>query len=373
MENLFKHDIQDELDINAILYSNFIRYENLRDLTINQFANSDANEVNIYLDMYSLIRPLYKRTILGDKTIFVSFILNLAAHMRNYYTTRHNVKTNIFIIFTSNTTILTKEVTMAPEWNITDRNKFFDSEMRNEILSINVNILKSIVPYFKDLYFINRTVEPSVIIQSLIDNKQNTCPDIIITSDKMSWQIPALNPDICIFKPLKKSGLDVSYCVNNNNVLYLWRTMVNKSNSEIESLLPSSMLSLYIAFTSFKARGMKSYFTPKVASDKIWNLCNSKKIQFGYNSPDAINKVLRAESKRKKELHEFEAFTNNLAYRYNLVDLRRLTNIYNTMPESLDTSWYYSKNDDFMIKEINDKYFIKNPINIISLMNIANP
>ena len=52
-----------------------------------------------------------------------------------------------------------------------------------------------------------------------------------------------------------------------------------------------------------------------------------------------------------------------------MVDLNRLTMIYSNSPEANDKSWDYHKIDPDSIKEINDKYFINNPIDIIKLYN----
>jgi hypothetical protein len=50
-----------------------------------------------------------------------------------------------------------------------------------------------------------------------------------------------------------------------------------------------------------------------------------------------------------------------------MVDLNRLTMIYSNSPEANDKSWDYHKIDPDSIKEINDKYFINTPIDIIKL------
>ena len=363
----YKSSPMDNIPLDSLLYSNFIRYDRMKELTLTQYANSSAEELNIYIDMYSLIRPLYKRTILGDNTIFTSFVLNLAAHMRAYYMTRHSVTTNIYIVFTNNMSILTQEVSMVPEWNITDQGKLIPDINRDNLINWNVELLKLLVPCFPRIYFITGTVEPAVMIQNLINRNNNGCPNLILTKDKMSWQIPAYDSNSCVFRPRKAQNEDTSFCVNHLNVFDEWRHSVNKTSPPPEIILPPEMLSLYIAYTSFKQRGLSAYYSPSEAIRRIWNLVNNKKISLGYNSPEAISKVLNKEQKVKEYTQDFERFSNNLYYRYNMVDLVRLTNIYSTMPEANDNSWFFSRIDDVTIKEINDKYFIKNPINIIAL------
>lgn len=364
-----KENYADTVSLDALLYCNFIKYDKLKELTLTQFANSNSNELNIYIDMYSMIKPLYNRTILGDNTLFTSFILNLAAHMRSYYMTRHNVITNIYIIFTSNTSILTQEISMVPEWNITDINKYIQNDNRIRLINWNVQLLQLLVPCFPRLYFVNGTAEPAVMIMNLINKNTNKIiPNVVVTKDKFSWLIPTIDNNSCIFRPRKTKDSDESYCINHSNVFNEWRSSINRNIGAPEIILPPEMLSLYIAYTNFKQRGLNSYYSPREAIRRIWKLVQDNKIRLGYNSPEAISSVLLNECKKCSYQYDFEKFSNNLYYRYNMVDLNRLTTIYSTTPEASNMSWCYSKIDDNSIKEINDKYFIKNPIDIIRLL-----
>lgn len=362
-----KEPSNDTVPIEVVLYSNYIRYDKLKDLTLSQFTNSNANEINIYIDMHTMIKSLYNRSLIGNTSIFASMILNLASHMRAYYWSRHQVATNIYIVMTSNSVSLTQEACMVPEWNTVD--KLLPNPNRDQVLSWNIQLLKLLVPYFPRLYFINGTVESAVMIQNLIRQNNNGCPNIILSKDMMTWQIPAIDSNSCVFRPRKSKDEDTSFCINQHNVFEQWRHTINHSNIQPDVILPPEMLSLYIAITSFKGRGLNVYFSPKEAITKLWNLIQERKISFGYNSSDAIMKVLRSLESKKDYMKGFESYTNNLYYRYNLVDLFRLSNIYSNMPEANDRSWIFSKVDPISVKEINDKYFIKNPIDIVRLMD----
>ena len=84
-----KNEPDNSIPLDVLLYSNYIKYDKLKELTSFQFANSNENTLNIYIDMYTILRPLYKRNLIQNSSIFASMILNLAAHMRAYYWTRH--------------------------------------------------------------------------------------------------------------------------------------------------------------------------------------------------------------------------------------------------------------------------------------------
>ena len=357
-DNFNKDTPPNTIPIEVILYSEYIRYDRLKELTLTQFMNSKEDKLNIYIDMYTILRPLYKRNLIENSSIFASTILNLAAHMRSYYLTRHRVTTNIYIVMTNNSNGSIQECGMFPEWSICDH--FIPNPKRDDIIKWNIQLLKLLTPYFPNLYFIEGTVEPSVMIYNLIRNNNNGYPNVILTKDLMSWQIPALDFNSCIFRPRKYKDNDTSFLVNKNNVFNEWKEYVNNSTSHSSIILPSEMLSLYIALTSFRKRGLKAYFSPKVATAYIYKLIQDRKIKLGYNSSDAIKNVLISLDKNN---------SNILYYRYNAVDLLRLTNIYSTLPESQNRSWDYHKIDPESIKEINDKYFVKNPIDIIKLMD----
>ena len=47
-----KENYADTVSLDALLYCNFIKYDKLKELTLTQFANSNSNELNIYIDMY---------------------------------------------------------------------------------------------------------------------------------------------------------------------------------------------------------------------------------------------------------------------------------------------------------------------------------
>ena len=362
-----KNEPDNSIPLDVLLYSNYIKYDKLKELTSFQFANSNENTLNIYIDMYTILRPLYKRNLIQNSSIFASMILNLAAHMRAYYWTRHRVATNIYIIMSSNSIVLTKECCMVPEWNITD--SFIPNPKRDEILKWNNQLMRLLVPYFPNLYFIEASVESSVIISHLIRTNNNQYPNVILTKDLMCWQIPALDSNTCIFRPRKSKDQDTSFCVNQFNVFNQWKTIATHSSGDSETPLPSDMLSLYIALTSFSARGLKSYYSPRMAINKILELLSEQKIRYGYNSPEAIKKVLLSIDYKKDDYTGSNHITNNLYNRYNMVDLYRLTNIYEQLPESQNRSWDYHKTDPESIREINDKFFINNPIDIIRLMD----
>jgi hypothetical protein len=57
----------------------------------------------------------------------------------------------------------------------------------------------------------------------------------------------------------------------------------------------------------------------------------------------------------------------NFAFRYNAVDLLYQHLLYKQMPESLDYSWLIDLKDPESIRDINNRYFVDNPLDLNSL------
>lgn len=339
-----------KMPIENILYSNFIRYERMKELTEYQYSSSNADALNVYIDMSSIIKPLYNRVITGDPSIYTVLVLNLCAHIRAYYSSRHSVSTNIFIVYSDNTMRMTKvNQELLP----------YPNRSRDEIINWNINMLRTIVPYFPNLYFITGGAEPAVLIKNYIDKKMNLYPNMVLTKDLFCWQIPALDPNTCIFRPSKSKAGDISFVINHRNCMSQWVSRINSSKTIVNPLLSSSLFSLYIAMTSFKEKTLNSYFSPRDALARIEGFVNSSQILNGYNSPDTIKNILYSISTKMD--------TEDLYYRYKVADLQDATNKYKSYPVSDDMSWFYSKIDIYGVREINDKYFVNNPIDIIKL------
>ena len=57
----------------------------------------------------------------------------------------------------------------------------------------------------------------------------------------------------------------------------------------------------------------------------------------------------------------------NFKYRFNAVDLVFQHRLYTMMAESKDISWLINLNDPDTVKDINNKYFIDNPLDLNAL------
>lgn len=326
--------------ISQIIYSNFITYNRLSYLTRHCLTDYSTDEINIFINMDSIVASLMKRDVFPNMFLFTSSILNMAAHMRSYYWTRHHVISNIYIVTNNNYSI------------------YSDNSDRLKLLSI-------LVPYFPRVYLIKTNSYCSVAIKNIVNRTNPDIPSIVITKDKLSWQLPDIDNRITIFRPKKTVRGDESFYINSKNCILKWVESNSKMDKNLYKLdlTPKGTLGLYISYSSFIDDDMKlySYYQSKRAMRLINDHINNGEFISGYNSPLSIKSILDIDSKPERE---------SLYDRYSSIDINRLTQIYQSSSESKDTSWYINKNDINAIKNINNKYFYQYPIDIIRLYDM---
>ena len=95
--------------LNSLIYTHYIRYDHLKEIIFNEFRNSpEANcvHLNLFRDIFSIIKPFYRRDDFNvdenDRYALASGVINMAAHYREYFRSRHSTKTDIYLISSFN-------------------------------------------------------------------------------------------------------------------------------------------------------------------------------------------------------------------------------------------------------------------------------
>ena len=91
------------VDISDILYGSFIRYDRMYEMTKFAFyGKTDSNNVNIYIDAYSILKNLYSKgpsLRIKDSYVIASCLINLSIHIRAYFESRHGVNSKVYIVY----------------------------------------------------------------------------------------------------------------------------------------------------------------------------------------------------------------------------------------------------------------------------------
>ena len=349
-------------NIEQILCSFYIRYENLYKMIYDNFAGSTADTINIYVDLYSMIKPIYtQECIIDDYRVLVSCIINLCAHYREFFS-RYPlcVKTNIYLVYSDNIHDINNKFYKGYNKLMVDT--INNNPRIDELIRTNFKLLDILSPYLPNIYFINGTFETGVIIYDLIlsnslSNPQ--VPSLILSKDQYLYQLPALHDNIILFRPKKNMNGDCSYYINKSNVLPIY-LKENKIKYQITENYPETF-SLLLALSHCKSRGITMELNISAAYKLILNLINNHIILGTYTSLDTnISKQI-----------EYAIFSiyrknvSNIEQRFKAIDIPYQNYIYSQSIEKNDAMFkIVDISNKAAVQEINNKYFIKHPLDL---------
>lgn len=273
-----------------IITSAFVKYERLAQLISHSFTNSNATELNVYIDLYGIIKTLFSdsyRTDISDYTAMTSTLLNMCGHYRAFFK-KLNVKTKIFLIFSYN----------IPEINtklVADYNSKFAGKLKNqlikEMVELNNNLLETICPFLPDIFFLKTEFESSVLIDRLIrDGNKN--PNLIISKDLYPCQLTYLHPSTAFIKPKKLNGEDISVIIppieNINYIDDFWN-MYCAARGSLQLARNSIQIhpinfTLLSAMTRFPERNYKSLINNTTANKYILNIVGMEPVKISVQS-----------------------------------------------------------------------------------------
>lgn len=333
------------IDLYQYLFKNYITYDSLFALNKKAFyERSDAESVDIFIDMPSLINDIFTMPFefsYNSTSVLTSSIINLCAHLRNYYFTRHRVWARFYIIWAWNRPDYIRQ--MIPEYNA---HLIMAQDSRNifkVMVEENLKILETLCPYLPDIYFFNGgNHEVGTVISTLIQmlgklNINSNIPNIIYTRDAYQYLLVSSLPLTFIFRPKKTKGVDNSYIVSKTNLIdaYLQRELKQVShNKPVEY----NMFMHYIAYAGMKCRGVNGVIRFKQAIDYI---TNQKPLFFSNQEQDRVNLLYNTFNLKNQLL----IFSNSAEY---VLLGKGLINLIN--PEE--------------VKKINDIYFAAYPLDL---------
>lgn len=343
----------------TILTSNFIRYSRLAELISFAFKSSKATEVNIYIDLYGMIKTLFSdsyRTDISDYTACTSTIINMCGHYRSFFKSL-GVSTKIFLVFSYNVCEINKK--FVAEYN-SKFSKKMDNKMIRDMVELNNVLLETLCPFLPDIHFLKTEFESSVLIDYLIRTKNDNNPNIIISKDIYPIQLTYLHDSTIYIKPKKLNGDDISVLVptrdNINFVDNFWAVYCMargqiQLNRKLIHIHPINF-SLLSAITRFPERDMKTLF----------NINSGNKIIFDIIGTEAIK--LSAES--LFELSSRKDIPLQVDGRYKSLDVSYFRTIYDESVES-KMIHFINLNDPASVNMICAEYFKENPVDLSRL------
>lgn len=341
--------------IEELLYSNYIKFDRLQRLCSLFRPNSF---MDVYVDMYSMIKGLYNRNDIQIKnpTIITSSVINLCAHYR-YYLTSLGIDTTFYIVNSQNISELNKK--FYPEYNSKIEYAYSMDKRIDELIFSNVELLKTLCPYLPDVHFVQSVegYETGAIMNHIMDkvNMNNERYNVIITRDIYNYQLCQRN-NTFILRPKKTRDGDMSYIINRENVMkiFLWE----RKSSVIDTILDPGLLSSVMALSNLPERNIKSLLNTNTAINVLENAINSYRLNNGYNFH--TNSIWTALANIPQIFNVGETI---LDYRIKCIDIPFQSSVYsNTIESSMlrFENLYDPKN----VMMINEKYFTENPLDL---------
>lgn len=332
------------------------------------FQNSkyaSCDRLNLYIDATQIIHSLYGLDPkLEPQYGIVSGLINLCAHLRDYYARTFGCMTRIFIVYSS--CMCAHNIALYPKYY----SAFYKDKAANSAMDIyiinNIKMLKMTCQYIDDVYFVPTNVEPVVKMYDLITKEQtinDKIPHIIFSKDVYMLLVLSRLTDTFIFK-LTKTKQEYITIGDHENCLELYYRFSRNGIHSTEELFNSvrkidpSMMACMLTLTGSRYRNITMFknltTAVKILSEYAQTL-NSILYSYNTNIADMYDAMSALHLKIDKT-----SFLN----RWRCIDVIYQHMMYNTLAESQDNSWLINLRDPNGVKEVNDKYFIKNPLDL---------
>lgn len=365
---------------------NYMKYEEMANITANMFKNSNENEVNVYLDLGSMTDGLYGNIVerSNDPTELTAVVINLAAHIRAYFRSVHSVYATVFLVYSSNNWSILKNV--CKEYN--SNNNKDSKKYMNKYIKDSMSIAEQICYYIPNVYFINSNAECGAVIYSTILKERlngNNHPNIIFTKEYNLLQIPTIDNNSVIYYKQAMYRSKVCFGINKDNAMEQYIKLTKRYNpvfadpdamvyvqllgddiskakfiskskrmehlGRILKVFDSRLLSYFIALTNLPSRGLKYVLSWSTAMEVLYKLQNDY-----IDDAEWIYNNICYEAKIFNKIG-YEEFIN----RYRCIDIRYQSMLYDQEHHKEYRIDLINSNE---LKYLNDHYFIKNYIDL---------
>ena len=351
--------------VEAIIYGSFVKMNKLQQLTINTFSNTsiaEATELNIFIDLYSVLKQFYSeshRTNITDYTAITSGLINMCSHYRSFFK-QLSVKTNFYLIQSFNTCDINMKF-------VAGYNKTFLAKSQiplfNKLANDNFELLELLCPYLPDIHFVKsvRNYESAVIIANIIETLNDGLPNLIISKDLYPLQLCFQYPYTSYLYPIKRrTGSDESIMIpisEKPSFRYeFWNLVASHRSIDVNKFNNISPVNfaLFMAMNRFNERDINSLSNVSTSINIIKSIVGEEDIkiipQQLYENNDVFSKLP----------------VSIIESRMKALDVQFMLPYYKSDPESKSYK-FINLRDDSAINMINSKFFANNPLDLAKL------
>ena len=346
----------EQIPIESYFHGKFITYKALDRIVQTEFANSNADKVNIFIDLYQFLTPPTGPVRINDFFVACSIVINYAGHLRNFF--RKYYKTESKIILVASNGMYKKSVKLLAGYNKYYNKRFADAgDSYNKMIESNLSLLHLLCPYLPDIYFKAGSVDATIMIKHMLDHNYfggDRTANLVISTSHYMYQLPSTNPEVVVARQSRKFAEDNSYSYNSitclNAFLYESRKFVP------EFPINPKFISMLMILNGIQRLGVKSKVSLPTALDIINGLISG--IEHDCNALyNGFCDYYLANPKKKCSMGQQE-----FVDRFMAIDINYQYLVYESMSESKLDDYLKRKQDPDAVKEINNKYFKNNPI-----------
>lgn len=348
-----------------IIYGSYIRYDRLFEMTKFAFyGKTDSGDVNIYIDVYSILKSLYTRGTnieIKDSYAIASCIINLAIHLRAYFDTRHKVASKIYIVYGGARP--TNAMSQYFSYNMRNIQMEDSNSYLQQLIKDNLEVISIICPYLYNIFaVVDYENEFSVIASSLIDNIADRSPNIIYSKEPLAYQLVAFKPRTFLYRPKKRSNQDCSWVVTKSTLYNAYRYAELGITKQLDTVLDVKMFSIYQSIAGLKSRTILSAKNANATIKLLEEAVQNNIFSTGYNA----SSIMRDSPSPFEKLCEGTNISHlDLILRFAAIDLLYQTMLYQSSPSSIGlASGVINLYNPQEIRNINDRYFQTYPLDL---------
>lgn len=353
-----------EFTIEQMITGSFVKYNRLAKIINETYNGSNAIEINLYIDLNSILKPLYSIDAWNYKYKHLyeitATILNMCGHYREFF--KHlGVITNIYLIYGLNCPSIND--TFIQGYNSKFINSYIKKPDITELIYNNLEILKLITQYIPKIYYFDiGKNEVSAMIDYIINytnSKEKRIENLVISKDILMLQlVPEHN--VRILRPNKTKGDgDLSYISDNNNLIKRFCVEYRNGKEPKENINPCFLQNI-LTMTRLPERSI--FGSSKISIPKAMHIIDQGvKNRFLENgklyTQSSMNTVLEAmdiECNKTELDMKFKAINTHYQSAFILISEK---------PE-LKYLRFIDMEDPISLKEIVSKYFYKIPIDL---------
>lgn len=352
------------INAETVVVSHHIRYNTLAEMTNYSFAGSEAESVNIFIDLYQICLKLFRSDIdFMGKFSLASYIMNMCAHYRWFYKKYYGITTKIYLIYTND--IMKYNLSDVKEYNQKNNHLFTYSLGVSKYVADNTDILNLLTKYFKDIYFVQSPYEPMAMISSIIDDnvlEGNTNPNIIISTSRLVFQIPPFSPagvkTVVFYHQYTMDGNINAHIIDSQNAILKYCELGRLKDNPLAQYINPELLSVIMALGGYKQRCIRNLVRTTTIIKILCKAIGDGTLYNSYTTDiDLIYQLFRAKL-------PVTVSKETIENRFKSLDLIYNKNIYKFSVYGKNKEWNVNLYNPTEIQRLNQTKFKNYPIDL---------